>query len=161
RRVVNLATAVKGIGPRSSKSWFMPQIRRPLLAATVATIAVAAGLALLAPGPASSAGRPRSSSVVAAGGPHPFTWTWDPAEVTIPAGGKVTWENPTEAVHHVTFWRGPSSKSLHLHGRGSATLKFRKPGVYEYLCDIFGHAQLVDVGPERVCIGMCGTVTVR
>jgi hypothetical protein len=34
-------------------------------------------------------------------------------------------------------------------------------GTYEYLCDIFGHAQLVDVGPERVCIGMCGTVTVR
>ncbi len=129
--------------------------------ALAATAAVAAAFSALA-SPAPVTARPAESfTVVAGGGPHPFTWTWDPDEIAIDGRGKVRWENPTEAVHHVTFWRGPSDKSLHLHPRGAVTMKFRKPGTYEYLCDIFGHAQIVDVGSERVCIGMCGSVTVR
>lgn len=133
----------------------MARLARSLLAAVFVA-------ALAAPLPARAIDRPAGSfTVVAGGGPHPFTWTWDPAELTIEARSKVTWKNPTEGIHHVTFWRGPSSKSLHLHGRGSAALKFKKPGVYEYLCDIFGHAQLVHVGPERICVGMCGVITVE
>ena len=80
--------------------------------------------------------------------------------MTIARRGTVTWENRTDAVHHVTFYEGPSDASLHMHGR-RARMTFKKPGVYKYLCDIFGHAHLIDTGYGNACVGMCGTVTVE
>ncbi|MDQ3956745.1 MAG: hypothetical protein M3273_00315 [Actinomycetota bacterium] len=129
-------------------------------------ILAAAGLLFAAVStPPSAAAGPRAASsvtVLAAGGDLPFTWEWDPAEVTIRRRGHVTWENPTEATHHVTFWDGPGGKHQHLDPGGSATLKLTKPGVYKYWCDITFHAELVDVpGYGRVCVGMCGEITVQ
>ncbi|HEX2057281.1 MAG TPA: hypothetical protein VHI71_02835 [Actinomycetota bacterium] len=141
----------------------MARLRVPRLALATTTLAAAfvSSSALASPTLETPPRRAESFTVEAAGGPHPFTWTWDPDEITIEGRGKVRWENPTEAVHHVTFWRGPSDKSLHVHPGGAATTKFTKPGTYDYLCDIFGHAQIVEAGPERICVGMCGTVTIR
>ena len=139
-------------------------LRRPSSAA-VATLAAAGLLFAAVSTPTSGATGSRAASsvtVVAAGGDLPFTWEWDPAEVAIRQGGEVMWENPTEATHHVTFWEGPGGKHRHLDPGGSATLKLRKPGVYKYLCDITFHADIVDVaGYGRVCVGMCGEITVQ
>ena len=139
-------------------------LRRPSGAAV--GILAAAGLLLAAvwvPQSAAAPSRgPSSVTVVAAGGPLPFTWEWDPTEVTIRRRGKVTWENPTDATHHVTFWEGPGAEHQHLDPGGSATLKLRKPGVYKYWCDITFHANLIDVaGYGKVCVGMCGEITVE
>lgn len=134
--------------------------RRSLVATAIALGVLFLGLA--APGGAAARPRPAQSfTVVAEGGPHPFTWAWGPAEVTVVGRGRVTWENPTDAVHHVTFWDGPHAESQHLEAGATATLRFRNPGVYEYLCDIIGHADLVYVGTERICVGMCGRITVE
>ncbi len=75
--------------------------------------------------------------------------------MTIRRSGKVTWENPTDATHHVTFWDGPGGKHRHLDPGGSATLKLRKPGVYKYLCDITFHADIVDVAQLVELIDRC------
>lgn len=131
------------------------------LAAMAMTLGVVV-LGLSVPDGAAAGPRPeRSFTVVAEGGPHPFTWSWAPAELTIRGRGKVTWENPTDAVHHVTFWDGPGARAQHLHPGASATLGFKKPGVYKYWCDILGHADIVHVGTERICVGMCGEITVE
>ncbi|MDQ4024600.1 MAG: hypothetical protein M3217_03780, partial [Actinomycetota bacterium] len=122
-------------------------------------------LSLAAPLAADAAGlraqRSAPIKVLAAGGPFPFTWEWTPSDVTIASGGRVTWENPTDAVHHVTFWDGPRKGTAHVDVRGSATLRFKEAGVYKYWCDIFGHADIVTVGYDRVCVGMCGEITVE
>lgn len=136
---------------------------RPRLA--VAAAGIAAGLVLaapVAPSPA-AAGSPaqQSFTVVAQGGPHPFTWEWDPAEVTIEGRGKVTWKNPTGAEHHVSFWDGPSVGNHHIHPGGSLSLVFKKPGVHKYRCDLFGHSDVVLVGTEAICVGQCGEITVE
>ena len=136
------------------------EARRP--AAAVAALLAIALLAHAAPRPAVARARPTPSfEVVAEGGPHPFTWEWAPPDLTIRGRGKVTWHNPTEAIHHVTFWEGPVAQDQHVDPGSSATLTLRKPGVYKYWCDIFGHADLVYVGAEGVCVGMCGEITVE
>ncbi len=131
----------------------------------MAILAAAGSLFAAVSTPPSAAAGPRAASsvtVVAAGGDLPFTWVWDPAEGTIRRRGEVTWENPTKATHHVTFWDGPGGKHQHLDPGASATLKLRKPGVYKYWCDITFHADIVDVaGYGRVCVGMCGEITVQ
>jgi plastocyanin len=124
----------------------------------VALSLTSSGAAVAAP---SRASRAAAATVVAEGGSLPFSWKWTPAEVILPGPGRVTWENPTEAPHHVTFWDGPRDDTTHVDVRGSVTVRFKKPGVYKYWCDIFGHAELVEVGAERICIGMCGEVAVE
>lgn len=101
------------------------------------------------------------TTVEAAGGPLPFTWQWAPAEVTVPKGGVVRWNNSTDAVHHVTSWEGQWNVSKHVDTGESTKVKFRKRGVYRYWCDITGHADIVHVGTESFCVGMCGTITVE
>jgi plastocyanin len=138
----------------------IPAVRAPL------AVLAAAGLLLvaLAVPDRAAAGPDRrgdSFTVVAEGGPFPYSWGWVPAEVTIHGRGRVTWENPTDAVHHVTFWDGPTKTSEHVGVGGSVTLRFRKPGVHRYWCDIFGHADIVYLGTERICVGMCGEVVVE
>ncbi|MFN2588001.1 MAG: hypothetical protein ABR613_07785 [Actinomycetota bacterium] len=115
----------------------------------------------VSPSPAAGGAAPKSATVVAEGGPAPFTWEWNPPAVTIGRRGRVTWENPTDTTHHVTFWDGPGAPHGHLDPGGTAAIRFRKPGVYKYWCDIFGHADIVTLGYDRVCVGMCGEVTVE
>ncbi|HEV3472134.1 MAG TPA: plastocyanin/azurin family copper-binding protein [Actinomycetota bacterium] len=102
-----------------------------------------------------------TTTVAAAGGPFPFTWSWDPDEVTIAKGDRVVWTNPTAAAHHITAWDGKWDAEEHLDAGAEVTLRFKKPGTYRYWCDIVGHADIVSVGPERVCVGMCGVITVE
>ncbi len=126
-----------------------------LAAAGLVAAVVVSPAAVALPRPA------QAHTVVATGGPGPFSWGWDPAQLTIRRGEKVMWKNPTDVVHHVTFWEGPGAPHRHLHAGGSAGFKFKKPGVYKYWCDITFHAYIVDTGYNRVCLGMCGEITVR
>ena len=101
------------------------------------------------------------TTITAAGGPFPFTWAWDPAEVTVAPGDRVVWTNPTDAAHHITAWDGKWDAAEHLDMGAKVSRRFKKPGVYKYWCDIFGHADIVYVGDERICVGMCGVITVE
>lgn len=81
--------------------------------------------------------------------------------MTITPGDRVVWTNPTDAAHHITAWDGKWDAAEHLDIDARVTRRFKKPGVYKYLCDILGHADIVVVGTERVCVGMCGVITVE
>ncbi len=81
--------------------------------------------------------------------------------MTIAGRGKVTWENPTIAEHHVTFWEGPSSGTRHLDPGGSVTLTFKKSGVHRYRCDLSAHSELLHVSGQSICVGQCGEIRVE
>lgn len=116
---------------------------------------VLAVLILLAPAaPAVSKGKVHK--VEASGGPAFYLFTWDPDELTIPKRHKVVWTNPTNALHHVTFYEG-MDRSMHLESGGKVKARFKKPGTYLYRCDVPNHSELI--GGE--CFGMCGSVTVE
>jgi plastocyanin len=77
---------------------------------------------------------------------------FDPAEVTVEAGGTVTWTND-ESVAHDVDGSGPGGKFSSGPTGGMSqgdTYKFtfKEPGTYEYVCRV--HAP-----------GMAGTITVR
>ena len=54
-----------------------------------------------------------------------------PAEVTIKAGGTVTWTNGGVTAHTVTF---PDSDSGAVYPKHTYSKTFEKPGTYEYYC---------------------------
>jgi plastocyanin len=58
-----------------------------------------------------------------------------PMDVTIVAGGSVTWKNFDGEPHTVTGVDG-SFRSGAMDQGDSYTFKFDKPGVYQYLCNI-------------------------
>ena len=58
-----------------------------------------------------------------------------PMDVTIVAGGSVTWKNFDGEPHTVTGVDG-SFRSGAMDEGDSFTFKFDKPGVYQYLCNI-------------------------
>lgn len=115
----------------------------------------------LASSRAAEASASKKTTVEAAGGPLPYTWEWSPADVTISKGGVVRWNNSTDAVHHVTSWDGAWDVSKHVDTGDSVAIKFKKRGTYRYWCDIAGHADILHIGPQKLCIGMCGTITVE
>lgn len=128
------------------------------------TAGLVVGLAIAAPGSAEGLSRthkPKTFVVKAAGGPVPFTWAWAPAEITISAGDRVTWKNPTDATHHVTAWGEGWTTAAHVDIGGDFTYRFKKPGVYRYWCDIVGHADIVYLADEGSCVGMCGVIVVE
>lgn len=59
--------------------------------------------------------------------------------VTVPAGGSVTWKNLDGEPHTVTATDG-AFRSGALDQGESFTFRFAKPGVYSYLCSI--HPQM-------------------
>jgi plastocyanin len=73
--------------------------------------------------------------------PHAF----QPADVTVPVGGTVTWTNNTTQNHTVTFSQGPAC-GIVLIGK-SISVTFNTAGTYTYSDDIY---------PQY----MSGTVTV-
>jgi plastocyanin len=112
-------------------------------------------LILLVPvAPAASKGKVHN--VEASGGPASYLFTWDPDELTIPKGHKVVWANPTNVLHHVTFYEG-MEQSMHLESGKKVKTRFKKAGTYLYRCDVPYHSELI--GGE--CFGMCGSVTVE
>lgn len=98
--------------------------------------------------------------VEAAAATLPRTWEWDPADATIAVGDKVTWENPTDADHGVESWDGNWDVREILEPGATNTLRFKKPGVYSYRCNVWLHSDILYLGTERLCVGMCGTITV-
>ncbi len=54
-----------------------------------------------------------------------------PAEVTIKAGGTVTWTNEGVTAHTVTF---PDSDSESVYPKQTYSRTFEKPGTYDYYC---------------------------
>ncbi len=99
--------------------------------------------------------------VTASQGLLPILWVWDPAEIPIARGDRVTWENPTEAMHRIIAWDGPWEVAADLDVMDKVTFKFKKPGVYRYWCDVLGHSDVVYHGEDRTCVGMCGVVIVE
>ena len=65
---------------------------------------------------------------------------FNPMNVTISVGGRVTWKNLDGEPHTVTALDG-SFRSGGLDQNDSFTFKFTKAGVYKYLCTI--HPQMV------------------
>lgn len=63
--------------------------------------------------------------------PHSF----QPADVTVPVGGTVTWTNNSAINHTVTFDHGPKC-GIVLIGK-SISVTFNTPGTFHYFDDIF------------------------
>lgn len=129
------------------------------LAASIAVLAVAVTLA--EPVDARRARHAEVTVITAAGGPAAFLWEWSPSELTIAKGDRVAWENPTSAAHAVEVWDGPTFFTGDLATGKRFTLKFKKPGDYKYRCPIAPHSDIVYAGTERICVGMCGVITVE
>lgn len=142
-------------------------MRRTVLAMVILGVLL---LALPTTGTAQDRGRsPRGKTVVvkAAGSSAPLIWGWDPPEITIRAGDRVRWENPTGEAHSVRPWvEAGSGSSLWapestLEPDGSFRFTFTEPGVYRYRCGVFPHSDIVYLADGGRCVGMCGTITVE
>lgn len=61
-----------------------------------------------------------------------------PMDVTVKAGGTVTWKNDDSFAHTVTKGSGPGPQfdSKQVDGGGTFEQKFAKPGKIDYLCTI-------------------------
>jgi len=66
---------------------------------------------------------------------------FDPADLTVKAGSKVTWTNEDSATHTVTSKEGPAEFDSKSKKKGdSFSFTFEEPGTYEYICNI--HSQM-------------------
>jgi plastocyanin len=68
-------------------------------------------------------------------------FSFEPATVTIQAGGKVTWQNEGEAPHTATADDGAFDTGTVDPGKlKSETAAFKEPGSFSYICEI--HPQM-------------------
>ncbi|MEA2497680.1 MAG: Copper binding protein plastocyanin/azurin family [Actinomycetota bacterium] len=81
--------------------------------------------------------------------------TWKPAGLTVAAGSKVVWKNPSGDRHNVTAYKGAWSKNSTIEEGERTSFTFKKSGTYKYRCTLHS---VVDNG---VCSGMCGKVRVN
>lgn len=80
-----------------------------------------------------------------------------PREITIPAGGTVTWMNHDSVDHTVTSDDPAGPLDSPLYGRmGTWSFTFGSPGTFEYHCD--PHAVRMENGAYA---GMTGVVVVK
>ena len=63
---------------------------------------------------------------------------FDPEEVEIPAGTKVTWTNDGKILHNVVSTKGAKFGTKTLARGKSYSYKFKKPGKYVYYCSFHG-----------------------
>ncbi len=134
-------------------------------------LVVSAGACLLllsaaASGSSSPTGGNRSGGihkVTAEQGALPVLWVWAPADIEIRKGEKVKWINDTGAEHAIRPWDGPWDVYEQLDAGTSVSMRFDKPGIYKYRCDVDLHSDVIYHGEEedRTCVGMCGTITVK
>ncbi|HEV2890159.1 MAG TPA: plastocyanin/azurin family copper-binding protein [Frankiaceae bacterium] len=88
---------------------------------------------------------------------------FDPAEITVAAGSKVTWQNTDGGFHTVTGGEGPQQDPASpLNGQLSAmgatySVTFDKPGTYPYFCQ--PHVSLGMKGKVIVTAGGPATTT--
>jgi plastocyanin len=109
-----------------------------------AALAAALVLATAACGQASSS--PQESVTVTEGAAEVTVQdnSFDPANLTLPTGGEVTWTWAEGAAEHNVVGEGFRSE---VQSEGAFTHRFDQPGTYEYRCTIHG--------------GMDGTVRVE
>lgn len=62
-------------------------------------------------------------------------FAFEPAQITVKAGERVTWQNDDGAPHGVVFKDGSTGIDLLLPGKAFAR-SFDKPGVYDYVCSV-------------------------
>ncbi len=58
---------------------------------------------------------------------------FQPAQVTVPSGGTVTWTNMDAAPHDVKF---SDAESPNMKKGETYSKAFDKPGTYDYICEI-------------------------
>jgi plastocyanin len=69
-------------------------------------------------------------------------FTFTPAEITVPAGTKITWTNNDDIPHTVVDADAPkTNKSPPLDTGESYSHVFDKPGTYHYFCSLHPHMQ--------------------
>jgi amicyanin len=69
-------------------------------------------------------------------------FSFTPAEITVPAGTKVTWTNRDDIPHTVTDAAHPKeTKSPALDTGDSYSRTFTAPGTYHYFCSLHPHMQ--------------------
>jgi plastocyanin len=113
------------------------------LVAVVGTLVIVACRAGNGPVAASSGGAPDTAQIVVRDSPAEF----EPANVTIRAGGSVRWVNTGGIAHSVEFVdNSDPSKPLSgvvLQPNGEYTRVFDTPGTYSYLCRFHIHTGMV------------------
>lgn len=62
-------------------------------------------------------------------------FAFEPAQITVKAGERVTWQNDDGAPHGVVFKDGSTGIDLLLPGKAFVR-SFDKPGVYDYVCSV-------------------------
>ena len=73
-------------------------------------------------------------------------FTYDPGQIMVPAGGKVTWSNRDKSNHTVTFEDAEQRGIANLREGQSRSVTFRKPGTFAYVCEFHpGMAGTVEV----------------
>ena len=98
---------------------------RPLLPALAA---IAFFAAACAPGGAAS-----SSPVATTAVDLPPSYRFAPSSITVPAGATVTWTNPDNFSHNVSF---EGSEPLPMAPGQSVTHTFPSPGTFPYACSL-------------------------
>lgn len=67
--------------------------------------------------------------------------TFSPANLTVPAGAKVTWSWSGKNPHSVVgTWQGNAVESPQLRGQGSFEFTFKAAGTFAYQCGVHGAA---------------------
>lgn len=85
------------------------------------------------PTPTPPSGPPPAAKVTIVEPPSVNDWGYSPARVVIQAGQTVTFTNSGQIAHTVTAKEGAFDTGLLKNGQ-SATIKFDKPGTYDYFC---------------------------
>lgn len=98
----------------------MLYLRRFLLAGMISVTVIG-----LAPGIAQAANVVKAKSS-----------TFVPDSITIPAGARVKWRNPSTRSHTVTSTSSNWSKNSNLNPGNSTTFTFNQTGTYSYKCNI-------------------------
>ncbi|REM68712.1 hypothetical protein DSI38_04490, partial [Mycobacterium tuberculosis] len=62
-------------------------------------------------------------------------FAFEPAQITVKAGERVSWQNDDGAPHGLVFKDGSTGIDLLLPGKSFAR-SFDKPGMYEYACSV-------------------------
>lgn len=75
-------------------------------------------------------------------------FAFEPAQITVKAGQRVSWQNDDGAPHGLAFKDGAAGIDLLLPGKAFARV-FDKPGVYDYVCSVHPYmtARVTVVGP--------------
>lgn len=75
-------------------------------------------------------------------------FAFEPAQITVKAGERVTWQNDDGAPHDLVFKDGSAGVDLLLPGKAFSRA-FDKPGVYDYVCSVHPYMTARDTVAAR------------